>query len=91
MRIVRRIGVRTGDQIPVVSCVDSTVQIKWQVTVVSKDETMPVPSRWNGRIVPSASIVHNGQSGPTDPTDQRDRTGPDTTSRLRKNDAGRFL
>ena len=77
MKIVRW----TGDQIPAVSCVDSTVQIKWQVTMVSREETMPVTSRWNGQIVLIVSTIRNGQSRQTDRTD---RTGPDTISSCRK-------
>ncbi|MEI8015779.1 MAG: hypothetical protein WCH20_13190 [Nitrospira sp.] len=58
MKIVRW----TGDQIPAVSCVVSTVQLKWQVTMVSREETMPVTSRWSGQIVLIASTIRNGQS-----------------------------
>jgi hypothetical protein len=77
MKIVRW----TGDQIPAVSCVVSTVQLKWQVTMVSREETMPVMSRWNGQIVLIASTISNGQSTQID---QRDMTGPDIISSCRK-------
>ena len=73
MKIVRW----TGDQIPAVSCVVSTVQLKWQVTMVSREETMPVMSRWNGQIVLIASTISNGQSTQID---QRDMTDPDIIS-----------
>jgi hypothetical protein len=77
----------TGDQVPAVSCVVSTVQLKWQVTMVSREETMPVMSRWNGQIVLIASTISNGQSTQIvhrGQIDQRDMTGPDTISSCRK-------
>ncbi len=73
MKIVRW----TGDQIPAVSCVVSTVHLKWQVTMVSREETMPVMSKWNGQIVLIASTISNGQSTQID---QRDMTDPDIIS-----------
>jgi hypothetical protein len=80
MKIVRW----TGDQIPAVSCVVSTVQLKWQVTMVSREETMPVTSRWSGQIVLIASTIRNGQSTQIDQRDQRDMTDPDIISSGRK-------
>jgi hypothetical protein len=79
MKIVRW----TGDQVPAVSCVVSTVQLKWQVTMVSREETMPVMSRWNGQIVLIASTISNGQSTQIvhrGQIDQRDMTDPDIIS-----------
>ena len=79
----KRIVRWTGDQIPAVSCVVSTVQLKWQVTMVSREETMPVMSRWNGQIVLIASTISNGQSTQIvhrGQIDQRDMTDPDIIS-----------
>lgn len=78
---------RSGDQTPVVSCVDWTVRIKWQMTVVSRGGTVPVLFRWNGQIVLIASTIHNGQNiqtGHRGQIDRRDMTDPDTISSCRK-------
>jgi len=51
--IVVKIGERIAVQIPVVNSAGWIEPIKWLVNMASKGETMPVPSRWNGQIVPS--------------------------------------
>lgn len=45
-KTTRLIDSRIGDQIPVANCVDLSVQIKPQVTMVSREGTTPVTSKW---------------------------------------------
>lgn len=81
--IVVKIGERIAVRIPVVNSAGWIEPIKWRVNMASKGETMPVPPRWNGPIVPSASNVHSGLSDPNgrrDRNDRRSRSGVAGTS-----------
>jgi hypothetical protein len=77
--IDNRIGGRTGRLIDgkiagrmrAVNSGDSIEPIRWPVSMASKGEIMPVPSRWSGPIVPSASNVRSGLS---DLSGHRDRS-----------------
>lgn len=83
----KRIVRPTADQTLVVRYADWTARIKWQMTVVSRGETMLVPPRWNGCIVQiewKDPKDQKDQTGQTGQIDMKDRTGPEAISRCRK-------
>jgi hypothetical protein len=77
-----RIAGRTAEPTRVANFGVLIEPIKWPVSMVNRDETVPVPSRWSGPIVPSASNVCSGLSDPIGHRDRnvrRSRNGVDGT------------
>jgi hypothetical protein len=80
---VRKIAEQTGERIDepilVVRCADSIGQIRWQVSMGGKGETMPGLSRWTGQIAPNGL---SARSVPNVPNDRRGRNGRKSRSEL---------